>query len=136
MIIILLVGYFFLSSRKATSPTKDSDQEATQQSAITVDKTATGTADINSLVIKYTANGFQPNKLKVSTGSIITFVNESNSPMWVASNPHPAHTDLSGFDSQRGLGKGEKYSFTFTIPGTWGYHNHLTPANTGVVIVD
>lgn len=56
--------------------------------------------------------------------------------MWVASDPHPTHTGLSGFDSGRGYGEGENYSFTFNEPGNWGFHNHLNSGDTGKIIVN
>ena len=56
--------------------------------------------------------------------------------LWVASNPHPIHTDYSDFDAKRGYAKGERYSFTFFKQGTWKYHNHLNPGEGGVIVVE
>lgn len=68
----------------------------------------------------------------VPVGGTVTWVNESSEDLWIASNPHPIHTDLSGFDA---LASKSSYSYTFTKADTWGYHNHRNPAVTGAVIV-
>ncbi len=86
-------------------------------------------------VVTYTDNGFAPNAVTVKAGAIVTFVNESSGYMWVASVPHPVHTNLPGFDELTGVAKGGTYEYTFTKAGTWKYHNHVAPVKTGSVIV-
>jgi plastocyanin len=83
----------------------------------------------------YTDSGFSPANLGVKVGDTVTFKNGSSGQMWVASNPHPIHTDLSGFDAKRGYAPGESYSYTFVKPGVWGYHNHLKSSYSGHVTV-
>ena len=67
---------------------------------------------------------------------IVTFVNQSSRAMWIASNPHPIHTGLAGFDAKKGIGNGESFSFSFTKAGEFGYHNHLNLSDTGTVVVE
>jgi plastocyanin len=55
--------------------------------------------------------------------------------MWVASNPHPAHTDYSAFDAKKGYAPGESYSYTFTETGTFPFHDHLHSSLGGTIIV-
>ncbi|MDD5111259.1 MAG: cupredoxin family copper-binding protein [Candidatus Altiarchaeota archaeon] len=78
---------------------------------------------------------FQPNEIRIKTGTIVTWINEDSAPHKVASDPHPAHTDLPGLVSGN-LAQGQSYSFTFSTPGTFGYHCHLHPSMTGRVIVE
>ncbi|MBM3309724.1 MAG: copper-binding protein [Candidatus Altiarchaeales archaeon] len=78
---------------------------------------------------------FTPQVLTIKSGSTVTWTNEDSAPHIVASNPHPTHTDLPGFESKR-LSKGESYSYTFTQTGTFGYHCHLHPSMTGQIIVE
>lgn len=86
--------------------------------------------------ITYNAQGqFEPSVLTVKVGATVTWKNMSASPLWVASNPHPVHTDLPGLDAKTDIRTGETWSFTFDKAGTWGYHNHLQPFTTGSVIV-
>jgi len=69
--------------------------------------------------------------------------------MWVASDPHPAHTGYDGtslaqhcatgstpsFDECSSVAKGSSYSFTFNKSGSWGYHNHANHSYAGTVVV-
>lgn len=86
--------------------------------------------------VKYTDSGFSPKELKISVGSTVTFINDSRSALWVASNPHPIHTDYFGFDSRKSIDTGDTYQFTFNKTGTFGFHNHLLPETSGVIIVE
>ena len=83
--------------------------------------------------ITYSDNGFSPRTLTVPKGATVTFVNQSDRDMWVASNPHPVHTDYSAFDSRQAR---DSYSFTFNESGTHGFHNHLHEADTGIITVE
>ena len=88
------------------------------------------------VVVSVDETGFTPASVTVAKGTIVTFVNNGQAPHWPASDPHPTHTALSGFDSDKGLATGETYSFVFDVEGTWGYHDHLDPRLTGTVIVE
>lgn len=87
-------------------------------------------------VVTYTDEGFAPDQATVQSGETVTFENNSSFDLWVASDEHPAHTELPEFDAGRGISPGEVYTFTFTEPGEWGYHNHLQANQTGVVVVE
>ncbi len=86
--------------------------------------------------VEYSGQGFSPNSITVKSGTTVTWVNKGSDPMWVASAPHPVHTNLSGFDALKGTSAGGSYSYTFTKVGKWGYHNHLAPSKTGEVVVE
>lgn len=85
--------------------------------------------------VTYDGSVFAPAVLTVASGTTVTFRNMSSKSVWVASNPHPIHTGYPGFDAGRSYDPGESYSFTFSRVGTWGYHNHLDPAQGGKIIV-
>jgi len=104
------------------------------------------------VTITYTSKGFSPSTLSIREGTVVTFVNQSNNPMEVASDPHPSHTAYDGttraqhctatgptstsvFDECVGVSAGGKWSFTFTKLGSWGFHNHLAPNMTGSITV-
>ena len=83
--------------------------------------------------VRYTNTGYEPPLLEVPVGTMVQFVNESDDEMWVASNEHPAHTDLPTFD-QFGLSpKGSTYMYTFDKAGTWAYHDHINAEREGVI---
>ena len=86
-------------------------------------------------VVTFTDNGFSPSPLTVAVGTTVTFVNESSKGMWVASAVHPTHKVLPGFDQLKSTARGGMYEYTFTKVGTWNYHNHVAPQDTGSVIV-
>ncbi len=85
--------------------------------------------------VRYTNTGYEPPLLEIPLGTMVQFINESDDEMWVASNEHPAHTDLPTFD-QFGLSpKGSTYIYTFDEAGAWAYHDHINPEREGTVQV-
>ncbi len=90
---------------------------------------------ISDIQITYTDSGFVPNSMEIQVGESVTFRNESSTGMWVASAPHPTHTDYPEFDAKRSYAKGESFAFTFTKTGNWKFHNHLNPTNFGSITV-
>lgn len=86
--------------------------------------------------VSYTNDGFRPAKLIVPVGTMVEFVNQSDSEMWVASNIHPSHEILPTFDQFKGVAKGKSYMYTFDKKGTWPYHDHINPALEGVITVE
>jgi len=87
---------------------------------------------MNAQTITYTNEGFVPATIEVGAGAMIHFVNESDTEMWVASDNHPAHTDLPTFDQFK---PGDMFMYVFEEPGTWEYHDHLQPSFGGSVTV-
>lgn len=87
------------------------------------------------LEVQITKDGFTPSTITVHAGDYVQFVNKDTVAHRPASDPHPTHTDLPGFDSKNPLQPGDKYRFQFTKVGTWGYHDHLNPTTHGEVIV-
>ncbi len=91
---------------------------------------------IEASVVTYSATGFNPSSMTVKAGTTVTFKNETTGSMWVASDPHPAHTTYSDFDAKKGYAPGESYSYTFTKVGSWSYHDHLHSQFKGMIIVE
>lgn len=99
--------------------------------------------------IIYNSRGFSPNPVTIKKGDIVKFNNQTGGDMWIASGPHPAHTNYPGtdnkkcgtaeaknmFDACRGYKMGDSWAFTFDEVGTWGYHNHARPSDFGRIIV-
>ena len=124
-----------------------------QKSQSALVQNATSTPGGTHVTILYTNKGFEPDTITVKVGTTVEWSNESDMLMWVASDPHPSHTDLPGFDERGTQGNDAKtsprwvptayahtqsahYSYTFLKVGRWGYHNHLNPFDRGVVIVE
>lgn len=88
------------------------------------------------VTVEYTDAGFAPATVNVKVGDTVKFVNKSSSPFWPASDPHPIHTGLAGFDAKAQVAVGESFSFKFTKTGSFGFHNHLKPTAKGKVVVE
>ncbi len=86
--------------------------------------------------VRYTNAGFVPKDLTVNVGTMVEFVNESNSPMWVASNEHPEHGLLPTFDQFETVDTSATYTYVFDKSGEWSYHDHINPALEGVILVE
>ena len=87
------------------------------------------------LEIKMTADAFVPAQITINKGDYIQFTNTDSKAHWPASDPHPTHTGLPGFDSLKGIETGKYYRYQFTNAGTFGFHDHLHPALKGTVTV-
>lgn len=94
------------------------------------------TAQTQSVTVTYTDDGFKPQNITVAKGTTVNFINKSYMPLWVASDPHPEHTDYPEFDSAQANGgklpeMGQDFSFVFQKTGTWKYHSHTASSDVG-----
>lgn len=81
--------------------------------------------------VTYNPNGLTPKEVTISVGDSIEFRNSDLKSHWPASAPHPTHSDYPEFDAKKELAPGDVWQFKFTKPGTWKFHDHLTPTNAG-----
>ena len=86
-------------------------------------------------VIELRDTGFFPAELTVRNGDTVLFKNVGTRDVWPASDPHPTHDDLSSFDPTEGIAPGQSWTYTFTIPGSWRYHDHLAVSSQGQIFV-
>ena len=70
---------------------------------------------------------FGPQELKVKSGTTVTWTNEDDIPHTVVS---PNNFRSKALDSD------DKFSFTFTTPGTYKYFCSLHPHMTGTIVVE
>lgn len=134
VLIIIVLGAYFLSQNKTVSQPNPTATETPTASTIPTESPKPEAMQENT--ITYTDTGFSPATLTIKVGDTVTWKNNSSKIMWVASNPHPTHTGLPGFDELKGVGSGESYSYTFTKTGTFGFHNHLSSGDGGSIIVE
>ncbi len=95
-------------------------------------------------VVEITSSGFNPKSLSIDAGDKVTFVNKDSKPHWPASDVHPTHGAYpesggcigSKFDACKGLAEGERFLFTFDERGSWDYHDHLNPRESGTIVVE
>lgn len=103
-----------------------------------------------TFIVAYTSvGGFSPTTTIISRGDTVTFTDGSGSTtaMWVASGDHPTHKLYDGTSLAEHCGAnatttsfdqcqaGASYSFSFSKPGTFSFHNHLSPAKKGTIVV-
>ena len=69
-----------------------------------------------------------PQRITVKAGTTVTWINEDDVPHTVASS--------SKFFKSKALDTGDKFSFTFTTPGTYAYFCSVHPHMTGAVVVE
>ncbi len=81
----------------------------------------------NADMVKIDNFSFTPQTLTVHPGTTVTWVNKDDVPHTVTSVDTKFHS--SAFDTD------ERYSFTFTAPGTYKYFCSVHPHMTGTIIV-
>ena len=151
IIAVVLVSGYFLFFRGASQPTPSVSQPSSQQ-PITQPSTQQQPSQqppvaqvpvVKENMVTYTNSGYSPSALTIKKGEMVIFKNQSSQSMWTASAVHPTHRAYpttggclgSTFDTCTGIQSGGSWSFKFDISGTWKYHNHLNPGNTGTIDV-
>ena len=71
---------------------------------------------------------FVPQRISVKAGTTVTWINEDDAPHTVASS--------NKLFKSNALDTGDKFSFTFTTPGTYAYFCSVHPHMTGTVVVE
>ncbi|MGE5298097.1 MAG: hypothetical protein ACM3KM_02965 [Acidobacteriaceae bacterium] len=129
VVAVVVVGAVFLSRNKNNPASTGNNSTVT----------STG----RTVTVSYDGSSFSPSLQTVNKGDTVKFVNNSSANMWVASDPHPLHNGYpttggcvaSTFDACTNITPGNSFSFQFDIVGSWGYHNHLNPAQKGTIVV-
>jgi len=88
---------------------------------------AGGQAQSSIAEVKIDNFSFGPATLTVAAGTAVTWTNRDDIP-------HTVVSDDKAFKSKV-LDTDEKFSFTFTKPGTYGYFCSIHPKMTGKVVV-
>jgi plastocyanin len=71
---------------------------------------------------------FAPQRITVKAGTTVTWMNDDDIPHTVASN--------SKLFKSKTLDTEDKFSFTFTTPGSYEYFCSLHPHMTGAIVVE
>ena len=71
---------------------------------------------------------YGPAEVKVKAGTTVTWTNEDDIPHTV--------TSTTGAFKSKALDTNDKFTFTFTTPGTYKYFCALHPHMTGLVVVE
>lgn len=84
--------------------------------------------------VTLTQDDFSPRTLTIKAGTMVVWTNKSGDDATVNSDPHPIHTDYPPLNLGN-FADGGTLNLRFDKPGTYGYHNHLNPAEKGTIIV-
>lgn len=85
--------------------------------------------------IVYRDHGFSPNAMRVPAGSTITIDNQSSRELQFSSDPHPDHT-LNPELNTDVIFPGDSIELVVVSRGTWGYHDHINPQHSGLLVVE
>lgn len=125
-LVILLLLIFGLAPRKTVEPVVEAPEEtqSTPREKVAGEET----------MILLTINGFEPSTLQITAGQSVTWVNVSGKTGNVSSDDHPEHTKYP-FLTVGNIKVDESAYVRFEKPGTYTYHNHLKPTQTGTIVV-
>ncbi len=129
-VVVLIVGVFISYAVLGNNKDELTSKKGSEESFLVM-------PDDENIVatIVYDGTRFSPASVEIKKGETVLFLNKSSVNMWVASNPHPAHTILSSFDQFVGSKPGTTYQYTFDEIGTWRYHDHINPNKGGMIVV-
>jgi hypothetical protein len=81
--------------------------------------------------ITITSNGVSPANVTITTGQVVTVVNNDSRAHDFSSDPHPQHTDCPPINSVGPINPGETQDTgVFSAARTCGFHDHNDPLNT------
>ena len=118
------IGTYAMTQKDAGAPSNPSTSDSGKKDS---DKKIAAT-------ITYSDSGYSPSTITVKSGDTIAIKNTSSSEMQFDSDPHPVHTDDEELNAGP-VAPGQTITFTVTTTGTYGYHNHLNPSDSGTIVI-
>src|SRR5687767_14229840 len=109
IVVLIAGGYFLLNKGTIPVPTNPFQPDNRQTETQTTDSQVIPERQVANALVTITKDGFTPSTIKVKVGNQVMFTNSDKSGHWIASDPHPTHTLLPGFDSEQSLGEGESF---------------------------
>jgi plastocyanin len=94
----------------------------------TIPSTTTTTTPTSTPTITISSNGVSPQRITVSPGTRVMFVNNDSRAHEMNSDPHPTHGDCPPIDDVGFLAPGQsKLTGNLNVVRTCGYHDHNQP---------
>lgn len=93
------------------------------------------TTSVEQATVTLAQSGFEPETITVKSGTKVIWTNSSGKLATVDSAGHPSHLAYPPLNLGE-FGNGSQVSLVFDKTGTYTYHNHLNPSQTGQVIVE
>lgn len=91
----------------------------------------------SEVMIKMHDISFQPQNIRISKGTAVTWLNDDKVEHYVNTDAHPSHTYFRNMKSLA-LEYGDRYTHTFNQPGIYPYHcsAHADDDMVGTIIVE
>jgi plastocyanin len=126
LVVVVIAGgaILLLGKKKDNTPSTTSGGNAT-----------TGSNEKVAATITFDGSKFSPELTSVKTGDIVKVTNNSDQELFMASDPHPTHTDEPELNAGE-VKSHESVTVSVTKVGTWGYHNHENPNEHGRIKVE
>lgn len=129
--ILILVGVGIVLTLRGQKPETQQNQ-TTQQT--TPSPAQAADQEVQQL-ITVTKSGFDPQTIKIKPKTRVIWLNKSGGIVTVNSSEHPTHQDYIPLN----LGQFRdafSVQLVFDKSGTYKYHNHLNPNQTGTIVVE
>lgn len=84
--------------------------------------------------ISITAQGFEPQTIKVKQGDSVAWENKDTQARQVDADPDPSSNTTTNHSGQL-LAQGDSYTTTFETPGSYGYHDHTNPETFKATVI-
>ena len=133
--VLFLGGYLLLNGSKKSADTNNS---STNNNTSTNNSTNNSTTASDSVTVTYTNTGFTPFSVTLKKGGTLIWKNDANDQVQIGVNPHPVHTGnraITNGEFTLDLNPGGTKTLTINDTGTFSYHNHLDPTESGTIIV-
>jgi plastocyanin len=136
MLAVVACGGSSGTSNTPTTPTPPTTTVATTTVATTTvpptstipSTTTTTTTPTSTPTITISSNGVSPQRITVSPGTRVMFVNNDSRAHEMNSDPHPTHGDCPPIDDVGFLAPGQsKLTGNLNVVRTCGYHDHNQP---------
>lgn len=129
--ILVIGGIFLLAGNGESVPSPNETPEETPM--VFTQPTALETETVVQVTVDQ--NGFSPKNLKVKAGTTVVWVNQSGMAVAIYSAAHPTHLVYPPLNLGE-VASGSSVELVFDKPGTYKYHDHLNPSQTGEVVVE
>ncbi len=140
-IVVILVlgalGWYLMNNQSTNTKTPQPSGGPTLSPQNSEDKqTSTSSSDTaNEIVVTIDSAGFSPKEVKVKNGDTVVFKNTDSEMRNVSSAIHPTHQVYPPLNLGN-IEAGSQKSLMFPDPGTYKYHDHLTPTRFGTIVVE
>lgn len=123
VVVVIAGGAILLTGKKKDNPSSGSTGGNTGSNASV------------AATIAFDGSKFSPELTTIKAGSTIKVTNNSDQELFMASDPHPTHTDEPELNAGE-VKSHESVTVSVTKVGTWGYHNHENPNEHGRIKVE